>query len=157
MSRSAADATRFTATSPHAYSKPPTRSSPSNPTIPTSRRGPPINPNHSNPSNPTGETPQQKVARLREARLAAREGQISTWDRVVVRGRIWADIAHRFTVLGLMGASGISRILLPLTTACPHIPRSLIPSPSSPEFYRSNTPFPLQSSPVALPLLLSPT
>ncbi|CAD6567606.1 MAG: hypothetical protein ASARMPREDX12_000553 [Alectoria sarmentosa] len=83
MSRSAADATRFTATSPHAYAKPTpiNRASPStysassaprsnpnarlNPNAPTPP--PPIDPKKGTHGNaPPGETPAEKVARLRQ-------------------------------------------------------------------------------------------
>ncbi|TKA69271.1 hypothetical protein B0A49_08366 [Cryomyces minteri] len=90
MPRSATDATRFTATRPYANSK---TSSPS--TI--NFGGPPS----------TNETPQQKVARLREAARRAKLGQDSTFDRVVDKGRVWADRAHRFVALGLIAATGI--------------------------------------------------
>lgn len=128
MSRSAADATRFTATSPHAYSKPtPIRSTPNtfsassatrsrfqsqrqpNPNI--SGQTPP-NSNGRPPPPPPSETPQEKVARLRAARFAARDAQISTWDKVVIRGRVWADRAHKFTTLTLVGLTGIPPLYL---------------------------------------------
>ncbi|MCJ1302256.1 hypothetical protein MMC08_005059, partial [Hypocenomyce scalaris] len=114
MSRSAADATRFTATSPHAYSKPTaSRSAPSNTSSPSS--APRTQPTRSGPlagrkgsprigSIPLdgSETPQEKVARLRAAHEAAKQAQISSWDTVVVRGRVWADRAHRFAAVGLI-------------------------------------------------------
>jgi len=137
MSRSAADATRFTATSPHAYSKPPTRSS--NPPIPPQQYPPsfsssPTMNNTFNPSSPSSrsgpsgpaETPHEKVARLRAARFAARDAQVSTWDRVVVRGRVWADVAHRVTVLGLIGFTGTS---IPPSLPFSHIQTRSIPPP----------------------------
>ena len=120
MSRSAVDATRFTATSPHAYSKPsPLRSAASNTFSPSS-----VPRSHSFPqtaqpiprlpgSNNNGmETPAQKVARLRAERATLRESQISTWDKVVVRGRVWADRAHRFTAMGLIMATGRLMLLI---------------------------------------------
>lgn len=143
MSRSAADATRFTTTSPHAYSKPPTRSS--NPPIPPQQRPPsfsssPTMKNNFKPSSPSSrsgrsgpsgpaETPLEKVARLRAARFAARDAQVTMWDRVVVRGRVWADVAHRITVLGLMASTGTS---IPPSLPFSHIQtRSIQPSPPS--------------------------
>ncbi|KIV99792.1 uncharacterized protein PV09_08597 [Verruconis gallopava] len=54
---------------------------------------------------PPNETPSQKVARLRAAAQRAKLAQGSTWDRVVHRGRIWADRAHRITATGLIGFS----------------------------------------------------
>ncbi|OCK83355.1 hypothetical protein K432DRAFT_322477, partial [Lepidopterella palustris CBS 459.81] len=89
MARSASDATRFTATGPYAHSKPGTRAS-------TFAFADPPPPN---------ETPQQKVARLREAARRAKLGQISTFDKVVTRGRVWADAAHRFTAITLITAA----------------------------------------------------
>ncbi|KAI9799649.1 MAG: hypothetical protein M1833_003964 [Piccolia ochrophora] len=91
MPRSASDATRFTATGPHAHSYPSTsRSAPSS----------------SSPASPQ-ETPQQKVARLRAAAQKARLDKISTFDKVVVAGRTWADRVHRVAALSLIGATGI--------------------------------------------------
>ncbi|PQE12617.1 cytochrome oxidase c assembly domain-containing protein [Rutstroemia sp. NJR-2017a BBW] len=57
---------------------------------------------------PPGETPQQRVKRLRAAADAAREAQISTFDKFLVRGRVWADKAHRFTALSLIGITFIA-------------------------------------------------
>lgn len=113
MSRSAADATRFTATSPHAYANPTSinRASPSTYSASSTRRP---NPNARTPPPPTdpkkgnappAETPAEKVARLRQARLREREAQTTTWDRLVVRGRVWADKAHRITIYTLVGFS----------------------------------------------------
>ena len=124
MSRSAADATRFTATSPHAYARPTpiTRASPSASTASSTPRPNPnarYNPNARTPpapinpkkaakgSAPPAETPAEKVARLRQARLREREAQITTWDRFVIRGRGWADRAHKFTVYSIIAFSGI--------------------------------------------------
>lgn len=89
-SRSAVDATRFTPTGPYAHSKAPSfRGS----TIPLT-------------TPPANETPQQKVARLRRAANDAKLAQESGWDRVIVRGRVWADRAHRVTALSLVGLTG---------------------------------------------------
>lgn len=89
MPRSATDATRFTSTIPHASTKSPsfTRNS----SLPQKKPGPP------------GETPYEKVKRLRAAADAARDAQVTGWDKVIVRGRVWADRAHRFTALSLIG------------------------------------------------------
>lgn len=122
--RSAADATRFTATSPHAYSAPtpirraaagtfsPSHAPSSNP----EPRAANLNPSASQDAQPSAppppprptETPAQKVARLRAARLAEKAAQVSTWDRVVVTGREWADRIHRTVTLGLIAFTGIS-------------------------------------------------
>lgn len=115
MSRSAADATRFTATSPHAYSKtapPQSKTTPShrfpNPNAP---RKPPT---ATQSTPPQTETPTEKVARLRAARLAQIEAQTTTWDRIVLRGRVWADRAHRVTIYTILGFSGnTSPFLIP--------------------------------------------
>ncbi|KAL8893702.1 MAG: hypothetical protein Q9192_005008 [Flavoplaca navasiana] len=117
MSRTVADATRFTATSPHAYSKPASilRSaantfSPSSSPSQTSRR--PANAHIPNPAPPPPpsqsqqtETPQQKVARIRALRAAQKLNSMTLWDKIVIRGRNYADTAHRVTVYGLMGAT----------------------------------------------------
>ena len=111
--RSAVDATRFTATSPHAWCKPTTaRSAVSNTISPSStpshslpRKIKPVYPSPS--SDVSSETPAQKVARLRAAHEAQKLSQISAWDKVVVRGRVWADVAHKCTAYMLIGATGM--------------------------------------------------
>lgn len=125
MSRSAKDATRFTATSPHAYSKPTVpRSAASNTSFPSSPlpRDPSIShsiPGRNGAPRPGtitpggGETPKEKVARLRAAHEAAKRAQISRWDRVVVRGRVWADAAHKYVTMGLIGFTGTSSLEFP--------------------------------------------
>ena len=127
MSRSAADATRFTATSPRAYSKPTSinRASPSTYSASGTQRPKPnarLNPNARNPpppidpkrgNAPPAETPAEKVSRLREARLRERAAQVTGWDRLVIRGRRWADTAHKVTVLGLVGFSSVYKSPLP--------------------------------------------
>jgi len=107
MPRSAIDATRFTSTTPYASAKPSAPSSPSNQAskIPSRFPGPP------------GETPQQKVKRLRAAAAAARNAQITTMDRVILRGRVWADKLHKFTALTLIGCTCTSTLIYP----CPSI------------------------------------
>lgn len=123
MSRSAIDATRFTATSPHAYSKPfairsssasASSSHPLPPSFlsPLSRKNAP--PSQKSPNTPSSsspqksaETPAQKVARLRAARFAAKYAEAPLWDRIVIRGRYVADKAHRITVYSLMGLTGM--------------------------------------------------
>jgi hypothetical protein len=93
MPRSASDATRFTATGPYAAAK--SQFTPSN--IPIGRT-----------AAPAGETPQQKIARLRAAAAQARLGQESQFDKVVRVGRVWADRAHRATALSLIGLTGMA-------------------------------------------------
>ncbi|KFZ06581.1 hypothetical protein V501_07277 [Pseudogymnoascus sp. VKM F-4519 (FW-2642)] len=99
MARSPSDATRFTSTTPHA-TKPfyPTSSNPGPSTLPANEAA----------AAPAGETPQQKVRRLREAANRAREGRLTGFDKVVMRGRVWADRAHRVTTLGLIGITCIA-------------------------------------------------
>lgn len=55
---------------------------------------------------PPGETPQEKIKRLRAAADRARDAQVSSFDKLIVRGRVWADRVHRFTALSLIGATG---------------------------------------------------
>ena len=113
MSRSATDATRFTATSPHAYSKPSSlRAASVNTFSPSSAPRSHIQPrNLSKPTPPQRsgvppETPAQKVARLRAQHEAAKLGEITRWEKIVIIGRVWADKAHRITVYSLIGFSG---------------------------------------------------
>ncbi|KEQ80540.1 hypothetical protein M438DRAFT_281600 [Aureobasidium pullulans EXF-150] len=96
MARSASDATRFTATTPYASAKPQGQFTPS-----------PVQMGHAAPS---GETPQQKIARLRAAASRARTGKESTFDSVVRVGRRWADRAHRLTAYSLIGLTVISGV-----------------------------------------------
>ncbi|KAK2765230.1 hypothetical protein FQN54_008929 [Arachnomyces sp. PD_36] len=114
MSRSAADATRFTATGPYASSKssspgsnlkwPSTNSQSS----PSASAGAP----RTTSKGPPGETPKQKVERLRaEARAARLAKSSSPVDRFLSRGRVWADRAHRITIYSLIAASGVAGIL----------------------------------------------
>lgn len=155
MSRSAIDATRFTATSPHAYSKPfairsssasassASSSSSSHPLPPSflsplSKKNahPSQKPSHipsSSSPQKFAETPAQKVARLRAARFAAKYAEAPLWDRIVIRGRYVADKAHRITVYSLMGLTGKSSFRLNFPP--PPFPLPLIPHPSSHSFH----------------------
>jgi hypothetical protein len=102
MSRRPTDTfTRFTANSPHAAQSPTfdSRSTGQSPSRPTSQPG------------PEGETPAQKVARLRAAARAQKTAQLSATDRALARGRIWADRAHRFTAVGLIALTGLSAVV----------------------------------------------
>ncbi|RFU80592.1 cytochrome oxidase c assembly domain-containing [Trichoderma arundinaceum] len=83
--RSVKDATRFTSTIPHATSK-----------SATSAAAAP------KPSRIPGETPEQRVRRLRQAHLAAQKAQVSNADRVIDASRRFFDVAHRWTVGGLV-------------------------------------------------------
>ncbi|CUS09189.1 unnamed protein product [Tuber aestivum] len=82
--RSVADATRFTPTGPHAFTRTPMSAA---------------------AAATTGETPQQRVARLREAARRAKLDQISAVDKIIDRGRVWADKAHRIVAISLIGAT----------------------------------------------------
>lgn len=122
--RSAASATRFTATTPHASSKraapaPPARTPKRQPgpataaaaaaarpaaaTKPTNAESviPPISPGAAK------ETPQQRVARLRAAHDAAKQASISPLDRFLEKTRPIFNSAHKITVVGLVGLTGV--------------------------------------------------
>lgn len=92
MPQSAYNATRFTSTTPHVSQTLNKDKFVRSPRIP----GPPH------------ETPQEKVRRLRAAADKARKAQISTLDRWIARGRIWADVAHTITTTTLIAASVIA-------------------------------------------------
>lgn len=77
--RTVKDATRFTSTVPHATSK----------TVQRTARIP-------------GETPEQRVRRLRQAHLAAQNAQVSKADKIIDAGRRFFDVAHRWTVGGIV-------------------------------------------------------
>ncbi|KAA8642136.1 hypothetical protein EYZ11_008961 [Aspergillus tanneri] len=103
MSRSAADATRFTATGPYASSK--SRTTPyklpgfmSNSATSSQSQGPARR----------SETPKEKVERLRAQVRAARLAQsTSRVDRMVDVGRRFANKAHKAMVYSLIAASGV--------------------------------------------------
>lgn len=152
MSRTVADATRFTATSPHAYSKPASilrtaantfspSASPSHPSrkpAPNAHapNSPPPPPPSSSQQQQQRETPHQKVARIRALRAAQKLNSLTLWEKTVIRGRRYADSAHRITVYGLMGATGnpfsppspFSASPYPFILS-PHTPHNNIPSP----------------------------
>ncbi|KAE8349249.1 cytochrome oxidase c assembly-domain-containing protein [Aspergillus coremiiformis] len=102
MSRSAADATRFTATGPYAHSK--DGSAPYK--LPGFMQTPKPKPGGRQ------ETPKQKVERLRAQVKATRKAQsFSRIDAIIDMGRRVADKAHRITVYTLITASGIGGVL----------------------------------------------
>ena len=112
MPRSATDATRFTSTTPHASSPP--RNMPSNSTTSSGnglggrgKKGNSLSGTAGKGGLP-GETMQEKVRRLRLAADAAKMGEVSKFDRFLIKGRVWADMAHRVTALSLIGATGES-------------------------------------------------
>ncbi|EXJ80985.1 hypothetical protein A1O3_07273 [Capronia epimyces CBS 606.96] len=108
--------TRFTSTTPHAMQRPATTFT----YQPASRPAadPRLSPSSSssNPQPPRsqghpGETPQERVARLRAAARAAKEqAAYSPVERVIEVGRRWADRAHRFTTYGLLLFAGVSTV-----------------------------------------------
>lgn len=105
MSRSAADATRFTATGPYASSKPMGASSS------TPYKLPGFLEKHASPKKPQQdgrqETPREKVERLRAQARAARLAQsTSRVDRAIEVGRRFANSAHKGMVYTLIAASG---------------------------------------------------
>ncbi|KAL2429933.1 hypothetical protein ABEF95_013237 [Exophiala dermatitidis] len=109
--------TRFTSTTPHAMQRPattftyqpasrpaadPSRQSPSSSSQPTTARS----------QGPPGETPQERVARLRAAARAAKEqAAYSPLERAIEVGRRVADRAHRFTTYGLLLFAGVSTVV----------------------------------------------
>ncbi|KAJ4332677.1 hypothetical protein N0V87_008173 [Didymella glomerata] len=95
MSKHVKDATRFTATGVWAHTKPGGRAT-------TLQFADPA---------PKNETPQQKVKRLREAANRAKMAQVTKWDWAYLYGRMAADAAHRFTVYGLIFATGCVGVL----------------------------------------------
>lgn len=94
MSKHVRDATRFTATGVWAHTKPGGRATMLQFADPA----------------PKNETPQQKVKRLREAANRAKMAQVTKWDWAYLYGRMAADAAHRFTVYGLIFATGMSSL-----------------------------------------------
>lgn len=100
--------TRFTSTQPHAMSRPTASTTSFNASrlttdprpLPTSQQG------------PAGETPSEKVARLRAAARQAKErGNASGVDRLLHHGRRWADNMHRFTTYALIAFTGVSTVV----------------------------------------------
>ncbi|KAF4814871.1 hypothetical protein CGCTS75_v013197 [Colletotrichum tropicale] len=118
--RSASDATRFTSTTPHAASK---AAAPSTPkpkqqqqTSPQAKT-PAATKLSSTPKNSgggnrlPGETPEERVRRLRAAHEAARKAQTSSVDRVLGGSRRFFDVAHKATVIGLVGFTAIAGLV----------------------------------------------
>lgn len=91
--RSVKDATRFTSTIPHATSKAASPSSTASSLKPTSRI--------------PGETPEQRVRRLRAAHLAAQHAQVSRADRIIDGSRRFLDVAHKWTIGGVILFTGM--------------------------------------------------
>lgn len=101
MARSPSDATRFTATGPYASSSP--NGSQFTPSQPT--QGSQISFGAAAPEN---ETPQQKIARLRTAAANAKRSKEPQTDKMIRIGRAFADRAHRFTALSLIGLTVVT-------------------------------------------------
>ncbi|KAF1921147.1 cytochrome oxidase c assembly-domain-containing protein [Ampelomyces quisqualis] len=95
MSKSPKVSTRFTATGVWAHTRPGGRAT-------TLQFADPA---------PKNETPQQKVKRLREAANRAKMAQVTRWDYMYMYGRMTADALHRFTVYGLIFATGCIGVL----------------------------------------------
>jgi hypothetical protein len=117
MSRSAADATRFTATGPYVGPKAPYKL----PDFNKSKQKPPRPSNTNEPQDPKQqggggqETPRQKVERLRAQARAARLSQKSSLvDRIIERGGRAANGAHKVIIYTLIAASGMSFLSLSL-------------------------------------------
>lgn len=110
MSRSAADATRFTATGPYANSK--TGGAYQAPDFGNKKSNKKSSPQQLGP-NGQPETPREKVERLRAQARAARKTQAagSGPDRWIESGRKFANKAHKGMVYSLIAASGM--FLLP--------------------------------------------
>ncbi|KAM0327543.1 hypothetical protein ACHAQA_005834 [Verticillium albo-atrum] len=103
--RSASDATRFTSTTPHASSKHPS------PSATTSAAASAASRLSGNGPRKSGETPEERVRRLRAAHEAARKAQVSGFDKAVGGGRRFFDFAHRFTIAGLLGFTALAGLV----------------------------------------------
>ncbi|KAJ5612818.1 hypothetical protein N7510_006012 [Penicillium lagena] len=115
MSRSAADATRFTATGPYASSK--ASGKPYNlPDSIQSKNNTATSHNANAPNQSTGpdgkpESPREKVERLRAQARANRMVKESLVDRWVASGQKVANKAHKGMVYTLIAATGICGVL----------------------------------------------
>ena len=103
MPRSATEATRFTSTGPHAQAY--SSASPTSTSSSVPPRGTTVDYPTSAP--PPNETPQQKVARLREAARLAKASSEPPLERWIASGRSVADRLHKGTVIGLISLSMI--------------------------------------------------
>ncbi|KAF4983923.1 hypothetical protein FZEAL_800 [Fusarium zealandicum] len=93
--RSVKDATRFTSTIPHATSK----------TAGGSGAAPKASPRI------PGESPEQRVRRLRQAHLAAQHAQISKTDKFIDASRRFLDVAHRWTIGGIVIFTAVAGVV----------------------------------------------
>lgn len=114
--RSVSDATRFTATTPHASSKTAEprfnlpRTSGASVATRIGGGGKGGGPGKTKVDGII-ETPEQKVARLRAAHQRAKLAKVSRLDKFLEVGRKVADSTHRLTVVGLIGLSGIAALV----------------------------------------------
>ncbi|KAI1089717.1 hypothetical protein F5B19DRAFT_358737 [Rostrohypoxylon terebratum] len=126
--RSVADATRFTSSTPHAAVKAssPSSKSASKTASTTASKTASSSASSSASSRPSrvpparpsaSETMEERVRRLRAAHLAARRHETSRFDRIVDASRRYFDAAHKFTVLGLIGFSGLALFITVYATA----------------------------------------
>lgn len=99
--RSVKDATRFTSTIPHAASKAATAAA-----VPKATPAQNAAAAAKQSSRVPGETPEQRVQRLRMAHLAAQRAQISQTDKIIDASRRFFDVAHKWTVGGLVLFTG---------------------------------------------------
>ncbi|KAI0535283.1 cytochrome oxidase c assembly-domain-containing protein [Xylaria digitata] len=60
---------------------------------------------------------EERVRRLRAAHLAAKQHSVSRMDQVIGSSRRLFDAAHKFTVMGLIGFSGIALLVTVYATA----------------------------------------
>lgn len=97
--RSVKDATRFTSTVLHATSKT------AGAAMPTPQ------------SRIPDETPEQRVRRLRLAHLAAQKSQVSRTDRIIGGTRMLLDVAHQWTIRGIVLFTGKALSEPPLKAA----------------------------------------
>lgn len=124
--RSVADATRFTANTPHASNKarkvgaaaaqqkqqsPSSKPAAASRTVPQPPRRPAPATTIGGPGGQRPESLDERVRRLRAAHLAARNHEVSKMDKVISSSRRYMDAAHRYTVMGLIGFSGTSDLL----------------------------------------------
>ena len=157
LARSAIDATRFTPTSPHAYSRSSAilQSTASHPEAPSSsfqsnvpprplNQRSPQSPSTASPQRPT-ETPAQKVARLRAEHIRNRQPKLTLWERTVIRGRVIADKAHFVTAVFLILLTGIS----PMPSIASPTPSLPIPPFALPHHHKPMLKTSFQSSPAS--------
>ncbi|KAI0446389.1 hypothetical protein F4803DRAFT_504639 [Xylaria telfairii] len=110
--RTVADATRFTSNRPHANTKSGSSSPNASPAAAATQQTAAL-PRRTIPQ----ETMDERVRRLRAAHLAAKQHHVSRMDQVIGSSRRLFDAAHKFTVMGLIGFSGIALLVTVYATA----------------------------------------